>query len=205
MNTTVEKLPIVKVLQLIQTEVNAPKGNEGRFGKSRSAEDIIAAAKPVLAKYQAAMTLSDEIIQVGDRNYVQSTATLLYEDQSILVHANAWEGDVSRGLDASQITGAASSYARKYAMGGLLAVDDTKDADHQIDTEVVRSSQTQPVKTVNTPLAKAKKELQDMFEAYGHDNEVKMKVVIHTVLQKNRVDTVDEATEVMQALTDGLV
>ena len=194
-----KKLSIIQVLQKIQAEVNAPKENTGRFGKSRSAEDIIAAAKPVLAHYEAALTLNDEIIQVGERNYVKATATLYYAEEQITAVSNAWEGEVNRGLDASQITGSASSYARKYAMGGLLAIDDTKDAD----------THKEPIKlepkTKVDELAKAKDNLNKLLEEYGHTNAPAKKVVINKVLEKSTVETEKEADEVSQALEDGLV
>ncbi len=113
-----------------QLELKAPKNETGRFGKSRSAEAILEAAKPVLATQGLTLVVSDEVEQVGDRHYVKATATVYNETgESIQATAHAWEGDVDRGLDTSQVTGKTSSYARKYALGGLLAIDDTKDAD----------------------------------------------------------------------------
>jgi len=116
----------------IQAELKAPKGQFNAFGKYkyRNAEDIIEAVKPILFKYGTALVITDEVIQVGDRIYVQATATLLDDtDNSISSKGWAREEEVKKGMDAAQITGSASSYARKYALNGLFAIDDTKDAD----------------------------------------------------------------------------
>ena len=126
----------MKVLQKIQSELKANKGQYNEFGKYayRSCEDILEAAKPVLAKYDAAITLSDEIVLIGDRYYVKATATLTIEKDkdtalTFTTTAFAREAIARKGMDESQITGSASSYARKYALSGLFALDDTKDAD----------------------------------------------------------------------------
>jgi len=116
----------------IQTELKAPKNQTNAFGKYkyRSAEDIVEAAKPILFKYDAALLISDEMVQVGERIYVKATATLILDENNIVsVHGWAREEEVKKGMDAAQITGSASSYARKYALNGLFAIDDTKDSD----------------------------------------------------------------------------
>lgn len=115
----------------IQQELKAPKGQYNSFGKYkyRSAEDILEAVKPLLGKYNAQLTLSDEIIAVGDRVYVKAVATFTDGTAAEMVSAFAREPDDKKGMDASQITGTASSYARKYALNGLFLIDDTKDAD----------------------------------------------------------------------------
>lgn len=119
------------ILQQIQSELKAPKGQTNTFGgyKYRSCEDILEALKPVLAKYQAAVILSDEIVQLGERWYVKATATLKTKEGDVSVTAYARETETRKGMDESQITGSASSYARKYALNGLFCIDDTKDAD----------------------------------------------------------------------------
>jgi hypothetical protein len=116
----------------IQAELKAPKNQTNAFGKYkyRSAEDIVEAVKPILNKYGTALVISDEVVQVGDRIYVKATATLLdATDNSISVNGWAREEEVKKGMDSAQITGSASSYARKYALNGLFAIDDTKDSD----------------------------------------------------------------------------
>ena len=116
----------------IQAELKAPKNQTNNFGKYkyRSAEDIIEAVKPILNKYATALVVSDEVVQVGDRIYIKATATLL-DDSDDHISVNGWarEEEVKKGMDAAQITGSASSYARKYALNGLFAIDDTKDSD----------------------------------------------------------------------------
>jgi len=124
-------------LQEIQAELKAPKSQENKFGKYkyRSCEDIVEAAKPVLAKRDAYLLLSDEIKQIGDRIYVCATATISNGEKEISVNGWAREPLDRKGMDESQITGAASSYARKYALNGLFAIDDTKDADSMDNTQ----------------------------------------------------------------------
>lgn len=116
----------------IQAELKAPKNQTNAFGKYkyRSAEDIVEAVKPILSKYGTALVITDEVVQVGDRVYVKATATLLDDtDNTISVSGWAREEEVKKGMDSAQITGSASSYARKYALNGLFAIDDTKDSD----------------------------------------------------------------------------
>lgn len=116
----------------IQKELKVPKNQMNKFGnyRFRSAEDIIEAAKPICHKHDCALTISDEVILIGDRIYVKATATLHKSDGDYIATTGyAREEEVKKGMDAAQITGSASSYARKYALNGLFAIDDTKDAD----------------------------------------------------------------------------
>ena len=129
-----EEKSLVKLLQEVQTELKAPKNQYNSFAKYhyRSQEDILEAVKPLLAKRGLALTLNDEIVQFGTRVYVKATATLYGEmDKSFKVEAYAREPEEKKGMDESQITGTASSYARKYALNGLFAIDDTEDSDAQ--------------------------------------------------------------------------
>ena len=121
----------MKELCLIQSELRAPKGQFNSFGKYkyRSCEDILEALKPLLSKHGCALVLSDEIVEIGSRVYVKATASLRKSEAYALAVAYAREPEVKKGMDESQVTGAASSYARKYALNGLFAIDDTKDAD----------------------------------------------------------------------------
>lgn len=122
----------MKELVQIQAELKAPKNQRNNFGgyNYRSAEDILEAAKKVLFKYNCYLTLTDHIEMVGNRVYVVATATITNsEGKSISTTAYAREAEVKKGQDESQITGSASSYARKYALNGLFSIDDTKDAD----------------------------------------------------------------------------
>lgn len=124
---------IYKKLANIQQELQAPKSQYNSFGKYsyRSCEDILSALKPLLAKNGAIIHIADEIVEVGGRVYVKATASLIDIEtgEQMQTTAYAREQEQKTGADASQITGASSSYARKYALNGLLAIDDTKDAD----------------------------------------------------------------------------
>lgn len=117
----------------IQTKLKAPKNLYNKFGNYnyRNAEGILEAVKPYLAELKCALTLTDSIIERGGKNYVEATATLWDEDgtEIMSVTACAREAETKKGMDDSQITGATSSYARKYALNGLFDLDDTKDAD----------------------------------------------------------------------------
>ena len=126
------------ILQRIQSELKAPKGQYNDFGKYayRSCEDIVEALKPILAKYKAVVILSDEMVEVGGRVYVKATATFKTENEVVSVSAYAREPVAMKGMNESQITGAASSYARKYALNGLFCIDDTKDADTMDNRQV---------------------------------------------------------------------
>lgn len=120
-------------LAKVQSALKVPKGQYNSFGKYkyRSCEDIVEAVKPLCHENGLLLTMADQIIQIGDRYYVSATATVTSIDDgsTAFVTANAREEDTKKGMDGSQITGTASSYARKYALNGLFAIDDTKDAD----------------------------------------------------------------------------
>jgi len=122
----------MKELIEIQSELKVPKNQRNNFGNYnyRSCEDILEALKPLLAKYKCLLTISDSIIEVGSRVYVQAVATIMTDSGHIAsVTAFAREEETKKGMDGSQITGSASSYARKYALNGLFLIDDTKDSD----------------------------------------------------------------------------
>ncbi len=118
-------------LYKIQSELKAPKGQENKFGhyKYRSCEDIVEAVKPILLKHKTSLIITDEIVLIGDRYYVKATAKLVGENIQTEATAFAREPLTKKGMDEAQLTGATSSYARKYALNGLFAIDDTKDAD----------------------------------------------------------------------------
>lgn len=123
---------LYKKVQEIQTHLKVPKDLYNKFGKYnyRNAEGICEAVKPLLAEHGLILTLSDELVAVGERYYVKATATICSNaEEKLSVSAFARESFDKKGMDDSQITGAASSYARKYALNGLFLLDDTKDAD----------------------------------------------------------------------------
>ncbi len=126
-------MSVYEKLAAVQRELKAPKGQFNSFGKYkyRSCEDILEALKPVLSKNGCAVVLSDSVEQVGDRFYICATATITDYETHEQVHNTAFarEDTDKKGMDGSQITGTASSYARKYALNGLFLIDDTKDAD----------------------------------------------------------------------------
>ena len=124
-------MEFIEKIVAIQSELKAPKGQYNSFGKYnyRSCEDILEGAKPLLAKYGLVLTIRDGIELIGDRFYVKATATITDGKDQLSTEAYARESADKKGMDASQVTGATSSYARKYALNGLLAIDDTKDAD----------------------------------------------------------------------------
>lgn len=135
----------------VQAALKAPKSQRNDFGKYnyRSCEDILEAVKPLLVKDGLLLTVSDEIVLIGERYYVKATATVYDGDKQFSTSAFAREPEDKKGADASQITGAASSYARKYALNGLFAIDDTKDSDATNDHgkgDIKHDNSTQPAK-----------------------------------------------------------
>lgn len=124
-------MEFIEKIVAIQSELKAPKGQYNSFGKYnyRSCEDILEGVKPLLAKHGLVLTIQDSIDLIGDRFYVKATATITDGKEQLSTSAYARESLDKKGMDASQVTGATSSYARKYALNGLLAIDDTKDAD----------------------------------------------------------------------------
>lgn len=134
----------MKTLNKIQKQLNVPKGQMNTFGnyRYRSCEDIVEAVKPLLGN--AILTIADEMVMLGDRFYVKATATLKEGEESISVSAYAREALEKKGMDSAQITGATSSYARKYALNGLFCIDDVKDPDstntHGKDEKTVQLS-----------------------------------------------------------------
>ena len=115
----------------IQHKLKAPKGQYNSFGKYnyRSCEDILEGVKPLLKEHNLALLIDDEIVQIGERYYVKATVKITDGREIVSATAYAREPDTKKGMDESQITGATSSYARKYALNALLCIDDTKDAD----------------------------------------------------------------------------
>lgn len=150
---TKQQSSIFVTLQSIQQSLVAPKGQYNSFGKYsyRSAEDILEALKPILQEHDAVLILQDGIVQIGDRYYVEATATLYAVGETIGTTAYAREDDSKKGMDGSQVTGAASSYARKYALNGLFMIDDNKDPDtdeyHNQNSQAGRTSQKPAQKT----------------------------------------------------------
>lgn len=135
---------LTKALGEVQFKLKAPKGQVNSFGhyNYRSCEDILEAVKPLLHEAGLTLILSDDVIAVGNRVYVKATATVTDGTDSVSNTAFAREAETKKGMDDSQVTGTASSYARKYALNGLFCIDDTKDADTD---EYQRRTQPQPI------------------------------------------------------------
>jgi len=152
-----EELTLIQRLVRVQQELKAPKGQTNKFGgyKYRSAEDILEAVKPILGKLGIVLILSDEPVLVGDWHYVRATARVVLGNDYFETTAYARESEVKKGMDEPQITGTASSYARKYAMNGLFAIDDTKDSDTNEVTELTKE-------TIKKPTPEHIKELQEL-------------------------------------------
>ena len=142
-------MDIFESLKAIQAELDVPKSQYNSFGKYnyRNAEDILAAVKPLCKKYGCLLTVTDEMVMLGDRYYVKATATISDVNNHYKTTAYAREELTKKGMDSAQITGAASSYARKYALNGLFCLDDVKDADHGNNTE----STAKPTYTTEKP------------------------------------------------------
>lgn len=145
-------MKIKEKLLVVQTELNAPKNRMNKFGgySYRSCEDILEAVKPLLKKVKAIIKLTDNIMMVGDRIYVNATAWFVDTESDEVISADAFarEPAEKKGMDAAQVTGTASSYARKYALNGLLAIDDAKDPDtdeYKVEQDA-KAEKTVPIK-----------------------------------------------------------
>lgn len=165
---------IHEILTRITRELKAPKNLKNSFGNYsyRNAESIYEAVKPLLEKHKASLIISDSIEAVGDRFYIKATATLSdSKGESISATAYAREAFTKKGMDEAQITGSASSYARKYALGGLFLLDDNKDIDSLDNADTNASTPAKPKKTakeyaqeVTQALISAGLSLQDIKE-----------------------------------------
>lgn len=147
----------MKKLVAVQAALKAPKGQFNKFGgyKYRSCEDILEAVKPLLLEQGLQLTITDEPVEVGGRIYIKATATVTDGNETAAVSGYAREAETKKGMDESQITGTASSYARKYALNGLFLIDDTKDADatndHQKPKAAPRPKQAAKPKAAPQP------------------------------------------------------
>lgn len=177
---------IYEKLMNIQKELKAPKGQYNSFGKYkyRSCEDILESVKPLLEKYKVTIILTDKLEQIGERYYIRATAILFdtESDNSIENTAYAREEETKKGMDGSQITGTSSSYARKYALNGLLLIDDTKDADTDEFTKENNKGKTkeEPKEKKITP-----GQLKVLSKLYTGDNLVKL-------LELNKIDKLED-------------
>ena len=175
---TAQELNVYEKLAIIQKGISVPKNNVNEYGKYnyRSCEDILAAVKPLLEKTGTVLTLDDEVVLINERYYVKATATLVSiaeKDGKLDIVSNcgyAREEEVKKGMDASQITGSCSSYARKYALAGLFLLDSEKDADTRDNREPEErpTEEAMAKKITGTQLKtlKTKCETDNVDEAY---------------------------------------
>ena len=156
---------IYSKLMTIQSNLKAPKGQYNNFGKYkyRSCEDILESVKPLLSQHDCALVITDDIVMLGERIYVKATAKLISGSEHIESSAFAREEDTKKGMDSSQVTGAASSYARKYALNGLFCIVDTKDSD-TTNTGQESSERDKAIKEAKS--AKTMKELESVWNKY---------------------------------------
>lgn len=173
---------ITQKLIKVQSELKAPKGQKNTFGNYnyRSAEDILEAVKPLLSEQGLLMTITDIIEQIGERYYIQAKVILTDGEDTVEVTGYARESLNKKGMDDSQITGTASSYARKYAMNGLFLIDDTKDSDsNENRTERENRAKKADVEAEREKQAKIAK-LNDQYERAlkaANDNEAPMELL----------------------------
>lgn len=173
----VEGNGIAERLRKVQSELKVPKDLNNSFGgyKYRSAESILEAVKPLLNKNELTLTISDELLYIGERYYVRAVATLRFNDDTLSVSALARETETKKGMDESQITGSTSSYARKYALSGMFAIDDTKDADHdsysKLNTTPTRTMKKQEPEERKAPIH-SEDEIRTLAKSLGYSDKV---------------------------------
>ena len=185
-----QKLSIHQHLVRIQQELKAPKNQYNSFGKYkyRSCEDILEGLKPLLKGFDLAITIEDEVKMVGDRYYIYATAMISDSDgHHVSNSAFAREEESKKGMDGSQVTGAASSYARKYALNGLLAIDDTKDSDRTSEAKQVLEIDKSLIELIEKApdLATLTKICHDGSE--GKTPEYKKSILIHYNNRKSQL------------------
>lgn len=191
---------ITEKLVQIQTRLNAPKNLYNKFGgyKYRSCESIVEAAKPLLNELNCALVINDEIIHIGDRHYVKAVVNLKCAEtgESETCIAFAREEETKKGMDKAQITGATSSYARKYALNGLFAIDDTKDPDATNDH---KDSAPEPKKKAAPTKEEKKKATENAFTK--HVDKIKEQLgneLFDSILNKMEVENYKTLTDVIK-------
>lgn len=157
----------MKELIAIQKELKAPKGQMNKFGnyKYRSCEDILEAVKPLLAKHNATILITDEVKSVNEYMYIEAIVVFSVGKESLSVKAQAGINPNRKGMDIAQSFGSSSSYARKYALAGLLLLDDTKDADSKDNTEENKPASKEDLENAKQTLREAH-EMGSLKDAY---------------------------------------
>lgn len=161
-------MTLLQKLAKVQLELKAPKSNYNKFGGFyyRSLEDILEAVKPLLDKHGLTLTISDEPVLIGDRFYIKATARISDGKETFEVTAYAREAAGKKGMDEAQVTGASSSYARKYCLNGLFLIDDTKDPDTDEYVEQTVGNINELNNQIITLFAKALEKLGDRNKLY---------------------------------------
>ena len=184
----IKELSFFQKINKIQTELVAPKDLNNKFGnyKYRSCEGILKALKPLLQEYELILIIQDSIEQVGDRFYIKAKATIKDGDKEISAVAYAREALTKKGMDESQVTGAASSYARKYALNGLLCIDDTKDADSKDNSKEGNPKEKSVVKKISNVIDEDSKEILNTM------NKESSSIIINALSEATSKDSLDE-------------
>ena len=191
-----EELSLISKVVKVQSELKAPKGQFNKFGgyKYRSCEDIVEAVKPILNQYGIVLNISDELVLIGDRYYVKAVAGLTDGTDVIQAIGYAREPLEFKGMSDSQVTGTASSYARKYALNGLLAIDDTKDPDtDEFAKQTEQEPKPEPKATPN--------QLKVLLNVYKDEN-------LKKLLEANNIEKIEDlpmtkASELIAKLNKG--
>lgn len=210
---------IYQRLLAVQGEAVAPRSVDGKFGKTRSAELILEAYKPICRTHGLYLFTTDEVKHVEGRNYVQSTATVVNVDKPDETHsasAWAWENEVELNkygspiMDTSQVSGKTGSYAKKYALQNLFAVDDSKDADNDHDYKPADPKRQAPAPSVEPSapavdsdaeaLKRAKAAINEELEKQGYKLKMQKTAFVYKVIRKQMVETLDDADAVMDQL-----
>lgn len=185
-------MSIHKKMIEVQSELKAPKNQRNSFGNYnyRSCEDIIEAVKPILAEKELLLTISDELVEVGERNYIKAVVTVSDGDDKITVTGFAREAVNKKGMDEMQLTGATSSYARKYALNGMFAIDDTKDADSD-SFQKRKSKNNNSSNSSSKNKMPTKKQLADLKDWLENENG---KSAIVEYLKKRKINNLTKLT-----------
>ena len=192
-------MSIYTKLMNVQNELKVPKNNTNTFGnyKFRNAEDILEALKPLLKKHNATVIITDDVVTTGDRYYIKATVKFIDTETGEMIETSALarEEETKKGFDASQITGSTSSYARKYALNGLFAIDDTKDSDttnkHLKDEPTLSDAQIKRLYTISNKAGYSADKVKNMVKQ-KYNKEIK---------QMNRSEY-DNVTEGLQRIAD---
>ena len=196
---------ILKKLLLIQKELKVPKNQFNAFGKYnyRSCEDILESARPIANKNNCVIVINDDIKEISGRYYVEATITLfdVESGEEISTKAFAREAEPKSGMSESQLTGACSSYARKYALSAMFALDDEKDDDTR-DNRQQSKQNTQPKKTISKPIDEKTKHLSSVFNKMKTHNVSKQDILSILKTNFNKTSSKDLTLEEVKELDD---